>query len=290
MCGALFGLSYVLVRLAAATLGPVDTTAARTLLGGATLLAVAGYRRQPPALRSGWRYLALGILSAAVPFSLISVATLTLNAGSAAVLNASSPIFALTIDAAARRRLPRAGQLLGVLVAIAGVVTTMAARGLRVHGEPEALLGVLAGLTGAAVFAYGGFFAAARLSDAAPLSVAAGQQLAACVVLLPAAGLLPPSGRVTSHVLVDLVMLGLFGSGLAYLLFYWLIGQEGPTWTANVNLLVPCFGVLWGWVILREPVPLLSLLGMAVTIGGLALILRAPTTTTASTVEGLAGG
>ena len=88
------------------------------------------------------------------------------------------------------------------------------------------LVGVVAGLAGAAVFAYGGFVAAARFPDAAPLSVAAGQQLAACVVLLPVATLVPPSGRVATAVLGDLALLGVLGSGLACLLFYWLIGRE----------------------------------------------------------------
>jgi drug/metabolite transporter (DMT)-like permease len=274
-CGALFGLSYVLVRIAVVALGPVATTAVRTVLGGTSLLLVARHNNQAPRLRHGWRYLALGLVSAAVPFSLISASMLTLNAGTAAVLNTTSPMFALTIDSVRRRRWPVRGQQLGLVVATGGVVFVMAERGLRLSG-PGAVAGVLAGLAGAAVFAYGGFFAADRFPGVPPLSVAAGQQLAAGAILTPAVLAVPPAGPLTPSVLIDVAVLGLLGSGAAYLLFYWLIDREGPLWTANVNLLVPCFGVLWGWVLVGEPVPPLSLLGMVVTVAGLTLILRSP--------------
>jgi drug/metabolite transporter (DMT)-like permease len=272
-CGALFGLSYVLVRIAVVALGPVATTAARTVLGGTCLLLVARHGRQTPRLRHGWRYLALGLVSAAVPFSLISASLLTLNAGTAAVLNASSPMFALAIDSVRRRRWPARGQQVGLVVAMCGVVFVTAERGLRLSGS-AAIAGVVAGLAGAGVFAYGGFFAADRFPGVPALSVAAGQQLAAGAILTPAILAVPPAGPLTARVVADVAVLGLLGSGAAYLLFYWLIGREGPVWTANVNLLVPCFGVLWGRVLLGERVPPLSLIGMAVTVAGLMLILR----------------
>ncbi len=277
-CGALFGLSYVLVRLAVVSFGPIGTTAIRTLLGGVSLLAVAVARRQAPRVRQGWRFLALGVVSAAVPFSLISASMLTLDAGTAAVLNATAPMFALAIGALRGRRWPARGQQAGLLVAVAGVIVVTAERGLGVAGTRGAL-GVLAGLAGAAVFAYGGFYAADRFAGVPPVSVAAGQQLAASVLLLPAMLLVPAPGPVRAAALGDVLILGLLGSGAAYLLFYSLIDWEGPVWTANVNLLVPCFGVLWGWLLLGEAVPPLSLVGMAVTVAGLALILRAPRAT-----------
>jgi drug/metabolite transporter (DMT)-like permease len=271
-CGALFGLSYVLVRIAVVALGPVATTAARTVLGGTCLLLVARHGNQTPRLRHGRRYLALGLVSAAVPVSLISASLLTLNAGTAAVLNATSPMFALAIDSVRRRRRPARRQQVGLVVAMCGVVFVTAERGMRLSG-PAAIAGVLAGLAGAGVFAYGGFFAADRFPGVPALSVAAGQQLAAGAILTPAILAVPPAGPLTARVVADVAVLGLLGSGAAYLLFYWLIGREGPVWTANVNLLVPCFGVLWGRVALGERVPPLSLIGMAVTVAGLMLIL-----------------
>jgi drug/metabolite transporter (DMT)-like permease len=273
-CGALFGLSYVLVRVTVPGLGPVAVTAARTLIGGLTLLGVAGLRGQPVRAR-GWRsYAVLGLLAAALPFSLVSLCTLTLGAGTSAVLNASAPMFALAIDAAGRRRWPGLGQLAGLCVAIAGVFVVMSARG--VHVDRSGLVGVAAGLGGAAIFAYAGFFAARRFADAAPLAVAAGQQFAGGLLLVPLLAVLRPHATLDTALVAHILVLGLLGSALAFLIFYWLIAREGPVWTANVNLLVPVCGVLWGRALLGEPVPLVSVAGMVLTVGGLALILRPP--------------
>jgi drug/metabolite transporter (DMT)-like permease len=266
-CGALFGLSYVLVRDLVGGLGPIGVTVGRTLIGGLVLLLVAFIRRAPFRLRP--RYLVLGLLSAAVPFSLISLSMLSLNAGTAAVLNASSPMFALLIDSAGRRAWPRLAQLLGLVLASAGVVIVMAVRGLG-----GSSLGITAGLAGAAVFAYAGFYAARHFAADVPLAVAAGQQLAAGLLLAPLTLVFAPPGPVGAGAIGRLVLLGLLCSALAYLLFYRLIATIGPALTANVNLLVPMFGVLWGWLLLSEPIPLVSVAGMVLTVAGLALVLR----------------
>lgn len=265
-CGALFGLSYVLVRDIVGALGPIAVTVGRTLIGGFVLLLVLRFRF---CFLARPRYLVLGLLSAAVPFSLISLSMLSLNAGTAAVLNASSPMFALLIDSVGRRAWPRLAQLLGLALASAGVVVVMAVRGFG-----GSFLGVVAGLAGAAVFAYAGFYAARHFASSPPLAVAAGQQLAACVLLFPLTFVFPPQGPLVVGVVVRLVLLGVLCSALAYLLFYRLIATVGPALTANVNLLVPMFGVLWGWLLLAEPIPLVSAAGMVLTVAGLALVLR----------------
>ncbi|MET7396876.1 DMT family transporter [Dactylosporangium sp. NPDC005572] len=267
-CGALFGLSYVLVRDVVPATGPVGVTVVRTLIGGTALLLAARAAGQRPQWRRWRAYLVLGALSAALPFSLISLSMLSLDAGTAAVLNASSPLFALAF--AGRR--PTAGQLAGLALAIAGVAVAMASRGL--HLGDGGALGVPAGLAGAAVFAYGGFYAARRFPGEAPVALAAGQQLAACLLLAPALLVLPVRAEPTGGLVLRLVVLGLAGSAVAYLLFYRLVATEGPARAANVNLLVPLFGVLWGWLLLSEPVPPVSVAGMAATVAGLFLVLR----------------
>ncbi|GAB3836779.1 DMT family transporter [Dactylosporangium cerinum] len=267
-CGALFGLSYVLVRDVVPATGPVGVTVVRTLIGGTALLLAARAAGQRPQWRRWRAYLLLGALSAAVPFSLISLSMLTLNAGTAAVLNASSPLFALAF--AGRR--PTGRQAAGLVLAICGVAVAMASRGL--HLGDGGVLGVLAGLAGAAVFAYGGFFAARQFPDEPPAVLAAGQQLAACLLLTPALLVLPVRAAPTGGLVLRLAVLGLAGSALAYLLFYRLVAAEGPARAANVNLLVPLFGVLWGWALLSEPIPPVSVAGMAATVAGLFLVLH----------------
>lgn len=270
-CAALFGLSFVFTRSAVGALGPVGVSAARAALGGCLLLAVVLARgerlRGPPP----GRFLVLGALSAALPFLLLSLAMTTMNAGTAAVLNSVSPLFALAIEVAAGRDRFTGLKLAGLATGAGGVALVMAERGLDVG--PGGWAGVLAGLAGAAVFAYGASYAARHFRDVRPLVVATGQQLGAAVLLLPLVAVFPPPGPVTPPVAAGVAGLGILGSGVAYLLFYRLIDRLGPARTATVNLLVPISGVLWGLVLLGEPISPLSVLGMAAILVGLRWVL-----------------
>ncbi|GAA2856899.1 DMT family transporter [Streptosporangium fragile] len=270
-CAALFGLSFVFTRVAVPALGPVGVSAIRALLGGLLLLAVVLARRQRPGSVRPARFLALGALSAALPFVLLSMAMTTMNAGSAAVLNAVSPLFALLIEVRAGRDRFTARKIAGLALGVGGVVLVMAQRGLDFGGDGA--VGAVAGIAGAAVFAYGATYAARHFHDVPPLVVATGQQLGAAVLLLPAAIAFPPPGPVTLAAAASVAGLGVLGSGLAYLLFYRLIDRLGPARSAAVNLLVPIFGVLWGLVLLGEPVPPLSVLGMAAALLGVRWIM-----------------
>ncbi|MEU8380631.1 DMT family transporter [Streptosporangium sp. NPDC048865] len=274
VCAALFGLSFVLTRSAVGALGPVGVSAARAALGGCLLLAVVLARgerlRGPPP----GRFLVLGALSAALPFLLLSLAMTTMNAGTAAVLNSVSPLFALAVEVAAGRDRFTALKLAGLATGAGGVTLVMAERGLDVG--PGGWAGVLAGLAGAAVFAYGASYAARHFRDTPPLVVATGQQLGAAVLLLPLVAVFPPPGPVTPSVAAVVAGLGILGSGVAYLLFYRLIDRLGPARTATVNLLVPISGVLWGLVLLGEPISPPSVLGMAAILVGLRWVLMRP--------------
>lgn len=273
-CGVLLGLSYVLVRATLPAVGPFAVTAIRTLIGGAILLLVARLASQPVRLRDWRGYLVLGALSAAIPFTLTSISMLSIDAGSAAVLNTAAPMFALGLDSFARRAWPRPSAVVGLAVATVGVVVVMGARGF--HLERSGVVGVLFALAGACVFAYAGFFAARRFTMTTPLAVAAGQQLAACALLTPVVIARPPAGVIDRTVAVELLLLGVLGGALAYLLFYRLIAHEGAVFTSNVSLLIPVCGVVWGWILLGESLPAVSLAGMALVVGGLALLLRPP--------------
>jgi drug/metabolite transporter (DMT)-like permease len=281
LCALLLGLSYVLIRATLPAVGPFVVTGARTLVGGLTLVAIGARAGQRIHIREWRSYLLLGALSAAIPFTLTSMALVSIDAGSAAVLNTVGPMFAVGLDCVARRRWPGRSTVLGLVTATTGVVLTVNARG--VHWGRSSLVGIGLALAGACVFAYAGFFAARRFAAAQPMAVAAGQQLAASAFLAPLAIIAwPANPRITATLVGQLLMLGVFGGAVAYLLYYRLIATQGPVFTANVSLLVPVCGVLWGWALLSERVPAISLVGMGLVVGGLALVLRP------SRVEGLA--
>ena len=105
-------------------------------------------------------------------------------------------------------------------------------------------------------------------------AIAAWSQLFAALVLFPPATLLPPPGPVTPLVLAALAGLGLLCSGVAYLLYYRLMQDIGPTRTATLTFLLPVFGIVWGALLLDEAVTLTMLAGVALVIGGTAAVLR----------------
>ncbi|MBE3015047.1 DMT family transporter [Microbispora sp. NEAU-D428] len=271
-CGAVFGLSFVFVRAAVPYLGPVALSLGRTLIGGVLLLAVVRARGLKRGDVPAWRFALLGVLSAAAPFLLLSIATTRLNAGTTAVVNASSPAFALLIEVTAGRERLSRRRLAGLVTCMAGVALATAPRGLGISGD--GVIGVVTVLLGAFVFAYGGSYAGRGFAGVPPLVVAAGQQLGAAAVLAPLLVLSPPPGPFTVRVAADVVGLGVLGSGLAYLLFYWLIDHEGPVRTASVNLLVPVFGVLWGFLLLGEPLSPVTMVGIGVIVIGLRWVLH----------------
>jgi len=88
-----------------------------------------------------------------------------------------------------------------------------------------------------------------------------------------AATLWPANSHLAPKTIGQLLLLGVLGGAMAYLLFYRLIAMHGPVFTANVNLLIPVWGVLWGWLLLAERIPAISFLGMTLVVGGLALVL-----------------
>jgi drug/metabolite transporter (DMT)-like permease len=271
-CAMLLGLSFVLIRATTPSVGPFGVTAIRTFIGGLILVAFGAKARQPIHIRDCYAYLILGALSAAIPFTLMSMAMRIIDSGTAAVLNTAGPMFAVGLDAFAQRRWPSPSTAVGLVTATTGVVLVVGTRG--VHLAQHDLVGVGLALAGACIFAYAGFFAARRFPTGEPLAVAAGQQIAACALAAPvAAALWPNNPHIEPTTVVQLLVLGVFGGAVAYLLFYRLIAMHGPVFAANVNLLIPVWGVLWGWLLLREQIPAASFAGMALVVGGLGFVL-----------------
>jgi drug/metabolite transporter (DMT)-like permease len=271
-CAMFLGLSFVLIRATTPSVGPFGVTAFRTFIGGLILVAFGARAHQPIRIRDWSAYLVLGALSAAIPFTLMSMAMGIIDSGTAAVLNTAGPMFAVGLDAFVQRRWPSPSTAVGLATATTGVVLVVGTRG--VHLAQHDLVGVGLALAGACIFAYAGFFAARRFPTGEPLAVAAGQQIAACVLAAPvAAALWPNNPRIEPTIIVQLLVLGVFGGAVAYLLFYRLIAMHGPVFAANVNLLIPVWGILWGWLLLKERIPATSFAGMALVVGGLGFVL-----------------
>ncbi|MDI2132428.1 DMT family transporter [Yinghuangia seranimata] len=283
--GALWGASFLFMRQAAPVLGPVGTIEARVLLAGLALLAIAVMVRKVPDFRrdlSG--FLILGVLMAAAPFTLIAAAELKITASLAAILNATTPLFALLVSAVWQHKRPHRRQLAGVALGLAGVAALVGLGPLEVDGT--LLLAVAASLLAALFYALGGVYAKVRFPDTPPLVTATGQQLGAAVCLLIPALAMPPRESVSGTVVLSVVALALGCTALGFVLFFRLVNSLGPTGALTVTFLVPLFGVLWGTVFLSEPLTWSMPVGMAMVLGAVFFVTeRRPSAAPARTAQ-----
>jgi drug/metabolite transporter (DMT)-like permease len=268
---ALWGASFLFIRVAVATLGPVALIEARVLIAGLALLGVVALLRQLPAWSKDWKaYLVLGALSAAVPFTLIAAAELRITASLAAILNATTPLFALLIGAARMREALNARRLCGVLLGVAGVAVLVGLGPL--HFDAGLLAATGASLLAALLYAIGGVYAKSRFQSTPPTTVATGQQLAAAALLLLPSVALPPNREPDVGVGAAVLVLALGCTSLGFALFYRLLARVGPTGALSVTFLVPVFGVAWGALFLGEHITLTTVGGLVIVLGSVALV------------------
>lgn len=267
---AIWGGSFIFMRIAVPALGPVALMELRVLLAALFLALVA--RFLDSALRAGehWKhYLILGFFNSALPFLLFGYAALTLPASLMAILNATAPIWSALIGVLwlHHRLTPKVA--LGLALGIAGVVLLV--------GFDPAMLQPGAGLAIAAVLAASLCYGIASLyakqaRTVEPLANAHGSMWAAALWLLPPFLLFQPGARPEPEILFSVVILGVVCSGIAYLLYFRLIAEIGAAPALTVTFLIPLFGVLWGWLFLSEKVGWHTFAGAFVVIAGTALV------------------
>lgn len=272
---ALWGGSFLFIRVGAPTLGPVVLMWLRVGIASAALGAFAALSRRRPAVAGKWKsYLVLGLLNAAVPFSLIAAAELRLSSSLAAILNATTPLFTALVtrvwtgDPLTPRK--AGGLVLGIL----GVAVLVGWEPDRPDGR--LLVSAAMSLLAACSYAVAGVYAARAFKGEHPLDMAIGQQLAATVILLPFACAALPRAAWSPVALMAVAALAVLCTAVAYLFFFALIRDVGPVRALSVTLLVPVFGTAWGALFLGEPLSWNVIAGLALVLCSVALVARAP--------------
>jgi drug/metabolite transporter (DMT)-like permease len=265
---AVWGASFLFVRITAPAVGPVATADLRMLIGGIALTGWFAATGFDPQWRRWWRYyLLIGALTSAVPFLLYAYAALELTAGMLVVMNATSPMWGALLSAfIVGERLSPAG-IAGLALGVGGVALLSAPEGAA------SLLSIAAAL--GAAFCYGLSAAVMRRwsRDAPSRGMAVGTQVAGGLLLLPLLALAPPA-MPGAGVVAALLALGLVCGAAAYLLYFRLIADIGAAGALTVTYLIPVFGILWGTLFLGEPLEPVMLGGAALVIAGTVLVLR----------------
>jgi drug/metabolite transporter (DMT)-like permease len=271
LLAALWGASFLFMRIAAPVLGPVLLIELRVLFAGIALLVYAWAIRRLPRLLSKWKeYLILGAFNAAIPFTLIATSELHLNSSIAAILNATTPLFTSIVSVLWMKDSYSIKKFAGLILGIFGVVVLVGWSPLDFN--EKVLFSIIASILAALFYGIGGVYSKVTFSGSEPLELAIGQQMGAAVFLLPFSFFkLPdqfPSGAVTFSVL----MLALFCTALGYLLYFYLMKNVGPTKTLSVTFLVPFFGIVWGSLFLHESIGIGTILGLLITLVSIFMV------------------
>jgi drug/metabolite transporter (DMT)-like permease len=270
---ALWGGSFVFMRVAVPALGPVPLAYVRVSIAAVVLLAIAFAQRRIPPFRTRWRQLAIvGVVNSAIPFSLFCYAEQYISASAGAVLNATSPFFAVILGALFLAQPATRLQLVGIVLGMVGVVVLVGVR----PGETndDVLLAVAACLAASICYALAGVYTKHVLADVPSHAIACASQVFAALALMPLLPFTTIPGPLTGLVVANVLGLAIGSTAIAYLIYFKLIADVGPQRALTVTFLIPLFGVLWGALFLREPLTASMLAGGALIIGGVWLALR----------------
>lgn len=269
----IWSASFVFIRVLAPVLGPVWVATARLLLGGAALtLAFIAMRRHLDVARHWRAYLLVGVLNSSLPFLLFAYAALALPASYLVILNAALPLFGAVASAVWLDERLNAAKLGGLAAGAAGVV--LVSRAGPVVPDATFAVAVAASLGAVLCYALAGVWLKRRGGSLPPIAVAGWSQLLGGVALLPFAAVAHLHGEITPGVVINVLLLALVCSAVAYVLYFRLIADVGPTRAMTVTFLMPALGMLWGWLFLGETITLPMLAGAGLIVGGTAAVLR----------------
>jgi drug/metabolite transporter (DMT)-like permease len=274
LLAAIWGSSFLFMRLAVVEFGPLPTAAVRVAVAAAFLFPLLWLRGLAPQLRRHWKPVFLiGVLNSGIPFAFFSFALLSITTGLSAILNATVPLFGAVIAWLWLKDRPTGSRVLGLAIGFAGVALLAWD---KASFKPDASglapgWAVLACLVATLCYAVAANATKRYLSGLPPLVTATGSQVGATLGLVLPALWFWPAHMPSVRAWLSLVAVGVLCTGIAYVLYFRLIEQAGPARALAVTFLVPVFAVFYGVLLLGETVTGWMLLCGLVIVCGTAL-------------------
>jgi drug/metabolite transporter (DMT)-like permease len=281
---ALWGASFLFIRVGVAQFGVAPLMALRVSIGALLLVGMLVARGAPATAFATLRARALplfivGVLNSAAPFCLLAFAELTLSAGTSSVINATTPLWgALVAYVWLGDRLTLL-RMLGMALGFAGVVTLVwdqiatahGAAAVPVEAHGATALAAAAALGAALLYGIAANYTKRRLNGVDALTLATGSMIGSSVALVPFAIATWPAAPVSASAWAAVLSLGIACTGIAYFIYFHLLSVAGPARAMTVTFIIPVFGILWGMLFLNETVSLVMLEGCAIVLVGTAL-------------------
>ena len=263
---ALWGGSFLFMRIAANPLGPSVLIEARVLLAALTLLILSFYlKKQLKFMANAKHFFILGLFNSALPFLLFAYSAQFLNASSLAILNSTAPIWAAIIGAVITRTALTKNVIFGLCLGVAGVAILMGWEVVNI-GE-DAMLPIIAAIGAAVSYAIASNYAK-KAPKVGTFDNAHGCMWASVVIILPLLPFFPVREVTTIDIYSAVLFLGVVCTGVAYLLYFRLVSDLGASSALSVTFLIPVFGILWGYIFLGEQIGLNTLAGTVLVVLG----------------------
>jgi len=274
---AIWGGSFIFLRIAVPEFGPLLTATLRTALAGAALMVFATITNVNMQWRANTKAFAVvGLFAGVIPFSCFSFAALYLPAAHSAVLNATAPLFGAVFSMLWLSERLTMRKLAGLMLGITGVAILVGAGAIAL--STSVLIAIAACLLAAACYALSSIIVkrTGKPGGVHPIAMATGSLALGGLMLLPTVPFSLPATIPSTRAISSIVAMSLLSSGLAQALFIPLIVKIGPTRAMSVSFLIPLFSMLWGFLFLQEAVGIATLVGGAVVLAAMGLVLSSP--------------
>lgn len=277
---AIWGSAFMFARLTVGSFGVLPLSAVRSVVASLTLVPIMLWYGQWKAFLANWKhFIVLGLISTALPFSLITVSTQYSTAGFASILNSLTPIMSAAIAWLWLKETLSLPAVTGIGLSFLGVLV-MITDTQSISAE-FIFLPVLAGLGAAFFYALTGNYSRKFVKGIPPITQATGCQVFSALFLIPPGIMAWPDQAIPLEAWGFACLMGVLCTGVAFILYFYLLSNIGVARTVIVTYMIPVFGMLWGFLFLSEIITmsmtagaLLILTGIALTTGLIKGILR----------------
>lgn len=262
--------SFLFMLLSIREVGSIPLVEIRAFAGGAFLMVLAIALGKMPILVQNYRRIAVaGLFNSAIPFLILSYAAFHLTSGLLAILNAMTPLFGGVIARIWLKEKMTLSRIGGLILGFIGILVLVSDDLRAGTGGGAHFLAILAGLGAPLCYAIAACYTSLYLKGVDPVASAAGSVSTTALLFLPFALLTwPDPAHVSLTAWAASITLGVLCTGLAYVMMFRLLASVGPTKTITVTFLVPPMSVMWGVIILDEPLTPAIIMGACIVLAG----------------------
>ena len=270
----LWGGSFLFMRIGINDFSPISLISMRVTIAALFLIPFLFlYKKQKNLAQNFTKISLTGCFNSAIPFCLLAYATTIYSAGFTSILNAITPVFAGLIGFLFFNQKLTKLKILGLIICFVGVVLLLGEEISTDLGfNLKKIIAALAGILACVFYGASANYTQKNLKNVAPIAMACGSQIGSSILLAPFAIYFWPE-NIALKTWIAVFALGIFSTGVAFILFFRLISMIGATLTTTVTFLVPVFAMLWGWIFLNEKITLSMLIASAIIFIGSAFTL-----------------